>query len=172
VTFTATAGDTYNIIVDGRAQAAGNYHIALSGACPAPICKNGNDRLSCTTTSTTNSNDALGATNDISTWGPAGSECATGATGPELAHLFTPTGTGPFTVKLSGQTADLDLIVLEAGAGNSCSPDAACLTASQNGSTADETVTFTATAGKKYWFIVDGHNGASSSYTLAITSGC
>jgi hypothetical protein len=119
------------------------------------------------TTTTNNSNDATGATNDISTWGA----CASGTTGPELAHLFTPSGAGPFTVKLSALTADLDLIVLEAGASNTCDPGAACLGASQHTGNADESVTFTADPTKKYYFVVDGKDGATSAYTLTV-AGC
>jgi hypothetical protein len=170
VTFHALAGKPVYLVVDGRGGAAGSYHIHMGGACPAPVCKNGSNSLSCVTSSTSNANDARGATNDISAWG-AGGSCASGTTGPEFAHLFTPNGAGPYTVTLTGLKADLDLIVLEAGAGNTCSASANCLGASQNGGTADEMVMFTADPSKKYWLIVDGKDAATSTYQLNV-AGC
>ena len=35
-----------------------------------------------------------------------------------------------------------------------------------------EKVTFNVQAGKNYFFVVDGYNGAVSPYSVAVTSGC
>jgi hypothetical protein len=120
--------------------------------------------------STTSRNDASGATNDISYW----SMCtgATGLTGPEFAHAFTPTTAGPYTVEMIGLKQDLDLIVLETTSTSMCAPNYKCMGASKNTGTTSEKVTFTADPTKYYWFIADGKNGATSQYTLAITDGC
>jgi hypothetical protein len=178
VTFSAAQGQTFYIIVDGKNGARGHYHVSLSGApgtCAAPTCLDGNNSLDCFssfTRSVMGANNALGATNDISAWGPASMQCDTGTTGPEFAHRFTPPGAGPFTVTLSGQQADLDLIILEAPTA-ACNAAAPCVGASSNGSTADESLTFTADPAKNYWFVVDGRNGASSPYTLTVAgTGC
>ncbi len=168
VTFTADATKTYYLAVDGKNGAVGNYHIKLtSTSCGAPICKNGIDSLSCSTLVTANRNDASGATNDVSSWGT----CLGGGTGPEFAHLFSPTVAGPTTVEMIGLKADLDLIVLEAPA-SMCAPNNTCVKYSNNTGNTSEKVTFTADPAKKYWLIVDGKNGATSPYTLAVTDGC
>jgi hypothetical protein len=170
VPFTADASLYYYLAVDGKAGAVSPYHINLSSSlCPAPTCANASHSLSCTLSSRSLSdqNDQPGSTSDVSTWA-----CATGETGPERVHLFTPSGPGPYTIELIGLTADLDLLVLEAPAALTCDPTAACVTQSITGGTADEKVTFTADPTKKYWIVVDGKNGAISAYTLAITAGC
>jgi hypothetical protein len=168
LTFTADKTKTYYIGVDGKAGAVGNYHIKLSSAmCPAPVCKTGSTTLSCASPSLTTRNDASGATNDIASW-----TCDANTTGPELAHKFTPSASGMYTVQMIGLHADLDLIVLQGDATNSCSPSATCLTQSTNSGNADEKVTFQADAGKTYYLVVDGKNGAMSQYTLAVTDGC
>ncbi|MFI5289810.1 MAG: PPC domain-containing protein, partial [Polyangia bacterium] len=171
VTFPADPSSTYYIAVDGKSGAVGNYHIKLaSTSCGAATCQDGLASLSCTSQSTSNRNDASGATSDVSTW-----QCSpvlTGLTGPEFAHAFTPTGAGPYTVKMIGLKADLDLLVIEQGASGICDPSATCVAASSNTGTADESVTFTADPTKSYYFVVDGKNGATSPYTLAITNGC
>jgi hypothetical protein len=171
VTFQADPKLTYFVAVDGRNEAKGNYHIALSSdACPPAMCGTTLHALDCSIggRSVSNQNDFTGATADVTSWGT----CASGESGPEYAHRFMPMAAGPFTVELIGLSADLDLIVVEADAAGNCNPTAACVAASTNRGTADEKVTFTADPTRGYFLIVDGQAGAVSSYTLAVTAGC
>ncbi len=170
VTFTADTSHGYFIAVDGVAGATSPYHLKMtSSSCPAPICRDGFSQLNCVNISVTNLNDASGSTSDVTSWG----SCDTNTNGPEFAHLFTPPSPGTYTVQMIGLHDDLDLIVQETSASTpTCSVTAACFAQSVNAGTADESVTFTTTAGHDYWIIVDGKNGAVSRYTLAITDGC
>ena len=121
-----------------------------------------------------NSNNPLvsfEATSDVSSWGTP-TACDTGTAGPEFAHAFIPPKAGSYTVKLTGLSANLDPIIMEAGSGGSCNPTTKCVAAGTNAGTADESVTFTAAAGKSYFLVVDGQAGAISNYTIAISSGC
>jgi hypothetical protein len=171
ITFDIPKDVTVWIAVDGKAGATGSYHIrASSPACGAAQCQDANDDLSCDVRRTNGQTDGPGASHVVASWGPTGTPCDTGTPGPERAHHFSPDGPGPFTVRLSGQTADLDLIVLEAG--TACDPGAACLGASANGGTADEAVTFTADPAKTYWLIVDSKTETPSPYTLTVARGC
>jgi hypothetical protein len=170
VTFTASTSKYYYFIVDGKNGAASNYQIKLSGTpCGAATCKDAIEPLSCTGTKTRNYNndDPTWGTNDVDSWG-----AATNLTGPEIAHSFSPSTTKSYTFTLSNLQADLDLIAIEIPSGSSCTPSATVKAVSTNSGTADETVTFTATQGKYYYLIVDGKNGATSPYTIAITNGC
>ena len=173
LTFNADASKYYYIAVDGKAGAVSPYHVRMSSAaCPAPVCQNSGRGLSCVATgrSLSYQNDQTGATSDVTDW-----RCATGESGPEMAHLFTPTGPGPYTVELIGLAADLDLLVLDAGLAtvtNVCDPTLACLASSVAVGPAAEKLTFTADPTHRYWLIVDGKAGAISAYTLAITAGC
>lgn len=91
-------------------------------------------------------------------------------TGPEAMYVFVPTSSGQVTVTLSDFGAsDLDLVAVGAMQNSpACDPDLSCLGASSTSAT-PETVTFTATAGRPYYFIVDGRNGASGSFSLQVT---
>jgi hypothetical protein len=170
VTFAADTSHGYFIAVDGVAGAVSPYHLMMtSSSCPAPICRDGFDALSCTNISLTNRNDASGSTSDVTSWGT----CDTGTNGPEFVHMFTPPSPGSYTIEMIGLHDDLDLIVQETSSSSPmCSVTAACFASSVTAGTADEKVTFTTTAGHDYWIIVDGKNGAVSRYTLAITNGC
>jgi hypothetical protein len=168
VTFTADKTKTYYIGVDGKDNAVGNYHIKLSSAlCPAPVCNVGSSSLTCSYPSVTARNDNSSATNDVMSW-----SCAPNTSGPEYTYKFTPTVAGTYTLQMIGLHADLDLIVIPADSGGKCQPSASCLAQSLNNGNADEKVTFAAEANKSYYVIVDGKNGATSQFTLAITDGC
>jgi Dictyostelium (slime mold) repeat/Bacterial pre-peptidase C-terminal domain len=167
VTFAADTSHTYYIAVDGAQGAVSPYHVSIASAsCGAPVCVVGTS-LSCSVGSATSRNDAVGATNDVDSWA-----CDANTTGPEYVWVFTPPAPGTYTIEMIGLHADLDLIVQEVPVGGACSPTAACFASSTNAGTLDESVTFTTTSGKSYLIIVDGKNGATSRYTLAITDGC
>jgi hypothetical protein len=170
VTFTGDPTLYYWIAVDGKNGAVSPYTLRLSGAaCGPPVCQGSGRNLTCTlaSRSLTHQNDASGATANVSAWA-----CAPNTGGPEVAHQFTPTGAGPYTIDMIGLTGDLDLVVLEQTMLNMCDPTAACVTASTNAGASAERVTFTADPLKRYWLVVDGKNGAISPYTLAVTAGC
>jgi hypothetical protein len=175
VTFTTVAGKTYYIGVDGYNGAVGDFHIKLSsltpGNCPAaPQCTNGFKSLSCSSPTLFNHNDNQGATSDVTNW--TGCAGFTNMTGPEFAHLFTPTGAGPFTIQMIGLQDNLDMLVLETASSSMCDPTATCKASSKLLGTSNESVTFTADPSKKYWIIVDGKADAISPYFLNVTAGC
>ena len=171
VTFTADPANQYYIAVDGKGTSSSSYHIKLaSAACGAPVCANGHNSLSCTTRSVSSSNDASGATSDVSTWTCSG--LPTTETGPEFAHKFTPAASGPYTIELVGLKADLDLLVLEADATGACAAGGTCVASSHASGNTAEKVTFNADVAKTYYVVVDGNAGAISNYTLTILDGC
>jgi len=182
VTFNALSSKYYFIAVDGVNGDFSKYSIALSGtktsdgsnACAGPACTDGFRNLDCGSLSTrvlTNSNDATGATSTVSTWGTT-TPCASSETGPEYAHKFVPTKTGSYTFELFGTNANLDLIIVEANAGSCNAKATTCLGAGISISTTTESVTVSLTKNKIYYIVVDGKDGATSNYTLAVTSGC
>jgi hypothetical protein len=104
-------------------------------------------------------NDAPGSTDVVTSYG-----CNTwGYAGPEYAYAYHAETTEPVTVTVTGLSADLDLFVLD---GDTCDPFA-CVAASDNSMTSDETVTFDAVAGADYSIVVDGYNGNVSGFTIS-----
>jgi hypothetical protein len=65
-------------------------------------------------------------------------------------------------------SADLDLMVLTAGAEGECLPTACVAAGDLDG---DDTVTFAATLGTAYFIVVDGYNGNEASYTITASCG-
>jgi hypothetical protein len=84
--------------------------------------------------------------------------------GREMEFRLQPPA-GQVTVRLSNLARDLDLVVVAEGAGGGCDPRA-CVAASSTAGTANESVTFTATAGRTYYLIVDGYGANSGAFTL------
>ena len=60
-------------------------------------------------------------------------------------------------------TVDLDVFVVEDPGDGSCDPDLSCL------AFGGTSTTFDAVAGRQYFIIVDGYEGASGDYTLTFT---
>jgi cysteine-rich repeat protein len=90
--------------------------------------------------------------------------------GREAYYEYTAATSGTVTVTLTTATArpDLDLIVLAAGAGGGCEPrNPGCLDASST--TGDEYVTFTATAGRTYYIVVDGIAPGGGDFTIGVS---
>jgi cysteine-rich repeat protein len=106
----------------------------------------------------THANGGAGSTNVVPTYA-----CWSFAmTGPEYAYAVVPVETTMMTATLSNLTADLDLVVLrDDGACNPAS-GTACLTGG------DTSVTWNAVAGQRYYLVVDGDSGATSSYSLTL----
>lgn len=98
--------------------------------------------------------------------------CDTNAeTGPEAIYRVVPTAGGTATATLSAfGSAELDLVVVGSmAATDGCDPDAACLGASSQTSTATEMVTFPTTANRPAFIVVEGRNAASGPFTLQVT---
>jgi predicted secreted protein len=83
--------------------------------------------------------------------------------GPEYVYSFTPDTAGYTKLSLSDLTADVDVFVLDAAAGD-CG-GGVCLKSGDNG------VTFLAEAGRTYYVAVDGFEGAVGNYTITAQCG-
>jgi hypothetical protein len=187
VTFAATAGATYYVVVDGFMGAESGYTVTLT--CPADVetnCANGADDdqdgatdcddsdcaedaaclpdycapdwvLECGD-SDTYSTDSFGSTLVVDAYG-----CAAGTVfdGREYAYSFVAPYTGELSVTLSDATAGLWVAVVKAGAGDVCDPAAACLGLGQG------LVTVAVQQGQTYYVVVDGQAGASGSFTVS-----
>lgn len=81
--------------------------------------------------------------------------------GPEYAYSFVAPTSGTYSVTLSDESAETDLLLLEAGEGN-CDP-MNCLDWDF------DTLTFDALEGATYYFVVDGYFGAEGDYTIEVT---
>jgi hypothetical protein len=158
LTFTAAAGSTRYVVVDGQyAGTAGEYSLVLqcAGACSdaAPIaCDTPAPGDTAASTATLDASVCLGGYDY-------------GA--PEDVYLFTASATGPVDITLTGLADDLDLLVYPADPAGGCDLTQ-CEAASDEGDTDDEELTLDAVAGSSYWVVVDGYEGATSAYSLNI----
>ena len=150
-TWSATAGHTYYIVVDGfqGAQSAYSIIVTASGAPPGNLLAVG--------VPVAGNNGGAGSTNAVSSYDcmPSWDE-----SGPEYTYAFTPRTGGNFMVTLSNMTADLDVFVFDAAP-----PGGTCVAAG------NVRATWSATAGQTYYIVVDGFGGAQSDYTIALASG-
>lgn len=87
--------------------------------------------------------------------------------GQEVIYRFVPISSGQVTVQLSAAIAELDVIVLGTFRSGGCDSRGACLAAS--GAQSPRQVTFSATAGKTYYLLVDGADRATGTYELLVT---
>ncbi len=188
-TATVKAGQTYYIVVDGYNGATGIYTLnitctpavetncadgidedgdgqtdcadtdcAANAACIAPACKAA-FTLTCGAVDSW-ATTSYGTTNVISAYQGCGNSYAYPA--PEYAYTFTSTVTGKVTVTLTNKTAETDIIVLSDDVGV-CS-SSKCM-AFDGGAGA---VSFDAVTGATYYFVIDGYNGATGSYTISV----
>ena len=81
--------------------------------------------------------------------------------GPELAYRFDAPGSFDVTVKLVGETAQTDLLILRDD-GHGCDP-VDCIAWGL------KKVTFPAEAGKTYFFVVDGYSGAQGEFDVEVS---
>ena len=194
ITFNATQGMDYYIIVDGYSGAEGDYDLTVDCGTngddnyecgngdlePGEQCDDGNTSSndgcsgSCTLEDgTCNPSFTLtcGATDNWTTeYGDNKIEsygCASALveSGNEYTYSFTAESTGEVTVTMGGLDADLDVFVLLNPFG-SCKPGN-CIASGV--SVGDESVTFDALAGETYYIVVDGYQGANGSFDIELT---
>jgi hypothetical protein len=84
--------------------------------------------------------------------------------GPEASYRYVALQSGEVTVTIDDATHRLDLVVTEAAEGHCLLPT--CQPATASGDT--QSVTFTATAGRMYYIVVDGPVGVAAPFTLSI----
>jgi hypothetical protein len=102
-------------------------------------------------------NAAISATNNIDEY-----SCSPwDESGPEYTYVFRPEATEEVEVCLSNLNQDLDIFVVSDVSGG-CDGNN-CIDYGHN------CVTFDATAGESYYLVVDGYQGAQSSYDIEVT---
>lgn len=151
VTFPVTGGQTYNVVVDGRAGVEGFFRLDLACAIPPSSC----DPHGVIACGDLVGNDSAAGRRQVSSW-----PCAPGLdeSGPEYVFQYSPTESARVRVVMDLNIEDLDLFIIE-DQGSGCQP-AGCI------ATGDTEVSFDAVAGKVYYVIVDGRAGASDIFRL------
>ena len=165
VTFTATAGQTYQIAVDGYSAASGS--IALNWTqtvgTSGPANNAFSSAIALTSASGTTSGSNASATKETGEPRHAGN-----GGGASVWWKITPTAAGHVTVNTAGSSFDTLLAVYT---GASVSQLTTVASSDDTGATLQSAVSFTATAGTTYYVAVDGYNGATGSIVLAYTGG-
>ena len=161
VSFNASAGVTYTIVVDGYQGQAGAYTLTMTlapatnsanasaGSCsnPIPLIVGGAS--------------VQGATSGTSA---LASSCGQSATAPERIYQLTAPTSGVVTVAATTTAFDAVLVARVASCGGT---ELACKDAM--GQSGTESLTFSATAGATYVVVVDGFQGQAGSYSLLAT---
>lgn len=150
---------TYYLVVDGAESA--QYRLELS--CGYLNCNNA-IQLDCGQTYSGNNTNG---SDNVSLYGCSGNVLNVENNGPEVVHYFTVTEAGNVKISLKNLSANLELFLL-----SSCERGS-CLDFSENPGTTNEEITTFLTPGT-YYVVVDGNNGATSSYKLTVecTSSC
>ena len=160
VTFTATAGTTYYVLVTGFSTAVGNFTMNITCATPPPPSDNnpcsGATPIACGGT-------ASGTTATATLDGPAAS-CTGGSVAADRWYSIVGTGFSMTATTCTGTSYDskLDIYTGACGALTSvaCNDDACGL---------QSTVTWPTTAGTTYLIRVHGFSSATGAYTLGVT---
>jgi hypothetical protein len=159
LTFAASPGRSYFVIVDGPAPAQYSLSITCSefGGCKPSRAIEAGQTISASTTLGSASN----VTQNLTTY-----SCASGnRAGPEAAFFFTPTEAGNYAVQLDNLSANVDLFVLaRPNCNGTCSTGSS---ASVNNARQPESVTLAAAADTSYYIVVDGAGPAS--FDLSVT---
>ncbi len=180
-TWTATAGSTWYIVVDGYQGDSSDFDLDLSFQsssefnCGDGVDDDGDGQADCDDSDCAASSScqcvdefslSCGSTDAWYTGSGQGSDVVDGyscvswaETGPEYAYSFTPTADASVTVELTPASGiDLDVFVL----GGTCT-GAGCV------AYGDNSVTWSATAGTPYHVVVDGYSGDAGDYSLSVT---
>ncbi len=187
VSFEAVAGQTYYLVVDGFAGAEGSYTITVEcppdveAKCDDDVDNDQDGKVDCAdsdclyTEACSDGCDpwlfpfevGCGFEEDYFNYGFSSTDNADSYActedvldGPEYVYNFVAPYDGEITVTLTDESAETDLVVVEAG------DDESCLTVNCLEHDYAQ-VTFTAEAGKLYYVIVDGYQGAEGSYHIA-----
>ncbi|MFH2005075.1 MAG: PPC domain-containing protein [bacterium] len=145
------------------------------GVCTGNLCEPvAGAVLTCGTSLTGESNDASGFTTTFNRYecgDPSGGpmESLGQTTGPEYAYTLTVPSAQLVTVTVSGLSSNLNVAVVKQYAGQYCDPGISCFAFGENGGTADEVITFAAYPTMTYYVIVDGRQGAVSTYDIDVT---
>jgi len=112
------------------------------------------------------SNYGLGATNAVTSYSsiPDNKGCLDNQwqySGPEFAYRFDAPGSFNVTVRLSGESAQTDLLILR-DEGHGCDP-VDCIAWGL------KKVTFPAEAGETYYMVIDGYSGANGSFDIEVS---
>jgi len=164
--FEVRVGGTAHDPFDGPCSAPPSYWVdqGAHGGLPGLICDGAEPcepqaGLSCGVPLSV-SNDGGGSTQSVLSY-----SCTDFTyTGPEAAWSWTAELDEQVTVSLDGHSADVDLFVLP---GPGCNP-ADCIGGSTNPNTEAESVTWNAAQGEEYVIVVDGWEGATSSFQLEL----
>ena len=155
--FTAIAGETYFVVVDGQGGASGPFTLEVE--CPtvasgcAPVAA-----LTCGMTDSRNS-AGPGSSDSLSDHAAC---FASGLDGSEQVYSFTAAATESLEARLLAGAATLDVLVLRDDGGG-------CATASCI-AYGDVSADFGVTAGEQYFIVVDGPSAAGAAdYTVALT---
>lgn len=132
-------------------------------ACPAPECKPV-WTIGCGTTDF-GANYGIGGTNGIVTYNSVKDNkgCLDNQweyTGPEFAYRFDAPGDFNVTVRLLGETAQTDLLILQ-DQGNGCDPTDCIAWGLKK-------VTFPAKSGESYYLVIDGYALAQGSFAIEV----
>lgn len=150
---------------DGPCSAPPVYWVdqGAYGALPALVC---DDVSPCTVVSRLSCGAALSLSNDMggssTEHGAYGSCSEYTYSGPEIAVELATDRDETVTVRMTGLGADLDLMLL----GSEACDGTGCLATSANPYGNDEALAFSAAANTRYVVVVDGWEGAVSSFTL------
>ena len=187
ITFEATAGTLYYVIVDGYQGAEGSYHISF-GCVPESeqVCDDGLDEDqdgladcldadcfggdlcedACVADNEAAYELSCGSHDEWSNNGMGSFDLIDGYPcnsysyeGPEYAYTLVVDEDSAVTIV--DDNIDIDILVLE-DLGTGCNP-AACMDYGLNN------VTFDALAGVTYYVVMDGYNGAEGEYVLDVT---
>jgi len=142
----------------------GDSDCANTPACPAPKCLP-IWTLACNTKDF-GTNYGLGATDAIVLYNEVKENkgCLDNEweyEGPEFAYRFDSPGSFNVTVKLTGETAQTDLLILRDD-GQGCRPGGCIAWGLKK-------VTFPAEAGKSYFFVIDGYAGAQGQFDIEVS---
>ncbi len=161
VTFSAVAGTTYQISVDGYKGASGQISLAIA-AINVPN-NNFANRIPLTGSNITVTGSNIGASLESGEPNNAG---VTG--GKSVWWSWTAPAAGPVTMNTAGSTFDTTLGVYTGSSLTSLTPVAS--NDDETGSILTSRVTFTAIAGQVYQISVDGYRGAAGQISLSIAS--
>ena len=163
LTFTATAGTTYRILVDGYDGATGSIALGLSLAGSSSGSNNDSfaNRIAFPASGGSLSGSNTGATRESGEPSHAGS-----AASKSVWYTWTATASGTVTLSTAGSSFDTVLAVYTGSAVGSLTSVAS----NDDGpNSTTSVVSFSATLGTNYQIAVDGYSGASGSVVITLT---